>query len=61
MDIKTSLYVTKIFENDLVAIRKSKIVLKGYRGMYITYDKMLTLIWVETTFISLPPPMLVFL
>ena len=44
MDIKTSLYVTKIFENDLVAIRKSKIVLKGYRGMYITYDKMLTLI-----------------
>ena len=28
MDIKTKLYVTKIFDNDLVTIRKSKVTLK---------------------------------
>ena len=38
MDIKAKLYVTKIFDNDLVAIRKSKVTLKlnkpAYIGMY---------------------------
>ena len=39
MDIKTKLYVTKIFDNDLVAIQKSKIKLtlnrQAYVAMYI--------------------------
>ena len=39
MDIKTKLYVTKIFDNDLVAIQKSKITLtlnrQAYVAMYI--------------------------
>ena len=39
MDIKTKLYVTKIFKNDLVAIRKSKLILTlnkpRYVGIYI--------------------------
>ena len=39
MNIKTKLYITKIFVNDLVAIRKSKFTLKlnkpAYVGMYI--------------------------
>ena len=47
MDIKTKLYVTKIFANDLVAIRKSKIALTinkpAYFGMCILdLSKILT-------------------
>ena len=47
MDIKTKLYVTKIFANDLVAIRKSKIALiinkPAYFGMCILdLSKILT-------------------
>ena len=39
MDIKTKLYVAKIFDNDLVAIHKSKVIVNlnktAYTGMYI--------------------------
>ena len=39
MDIKTKLYVAKIFDNDLVATHKSKVIVNlnkpAYIGMYI--------------------------
>ena len=35
MDIKTKLYVTKIFGNDLVVIRKSKVTLKLSKPVYV--------------------------
>ena len=35
MDIKTKLYFTKIFDNDLVAIRKSKVTLKLSKPAYV--------------------------
>ena len=39
MDIQTKLYVTKIFDNELVAIRKNKVTLtlkiSAYLGMCI--------------------------
>ena len=42
MDIKTKLYVTQIFDDDLVAIRKSKVTLtlkkiSIYRNVYIRF------------------------
>ena len=39
MDIKTKLYIAKIFDNDLVAIHESKVIVNlnkpAYIGMYI--------------------------
>ena len=35
MDIKTELYVKEIFDNDLVAIRKSKITLTFNKPAYV--------------------------
>ena len=35
MDVKTELYVKKIFDNDLVAIRKSKITLTFNKPAYV--------------------------
>ena len=35
MDIKTKLYVTKIFDNDLVEIRKSKLILTLNKPAYV--------------------------
>ena len=35
MDIKTNLYVTKIFDNDLFAIRKSKVTLTLNKQAYV--------------------------
>ena len=35
MDMKTKLYVTKIFGNDLVVIRKSKVTLKLSRPVHV--------------------------
>ena len=35
MDIKTNLYVTKIFDNDLFAIRKSKVTLTLNKPVYV--------------------------
>ena len=35
MDINTKLYVTKIFDNDLVAIRKTKVTLSLQKRSYV--------------------------
>ena len=35
MDVKTELYVKKVFDNDLVAIRKSKITLTFNKPAYV--------------------------